>query len=193
MSDVGRVAEAEVCESGTCSVGALLVRGDRISFVSVEQVKRLGAKRSTKDGKVVWEPRVPPADVRVPRGYVLVHDTSGNLLSRCDLYVVKWHKRSLGSIEVPEDLPTSQLNAAKKYYGKSTPIRIGSVDIPEGPWKRIPGKISCIRYYRAGVDRDYYEHEFDPHVELYDCARPIAWRLPLPDGCVVDDRGFVRP
>lgn len=185
----GRVAEAEVCESGLCDVGNMLVRGDRVSFLSVERVKRSGAKREEVDGRVVWTPEMPKADVTLPKGYVVIHDTAGNLLSKCDLYIVKWHPNYGVSIS---DLPHQELADARKYYGDKTPIKVGSVDVPEGPWN-VVGHVQLIRYFRAGHDQDYYEHEFDPPVELYDCERPLAWRLPLPQGCVVDDRGFVWP
>lgn len=188
----GRVAEAEVCESGTCNVGNLLVRGDRVSFVSCEKWKRLktaGYRRREEGGRVIWTPRVPNSDVKLPRGHVVVHDTTGNLLSQCDLYIVKWHsKTGISSSELPHD----ELRVAREYYGDNVPIKCGSVDIPQGPWRKV-GKVKFIRYFRAGQQQDTYEHEYEPAVLLCDSSRPLAWRLALPIGCVVDDRGFVWP
>ena len=192
MTQPGRVAEAEVCETGMCDLGFMLIRGDRVSFVSEEKMTRLkaaGFKRVEENGRVIWTPRVPKADIVLPRGYVVVHDTHGVLLSKCDLYIVKWH--SSGGL-MPADLPHQQLKAAQSYYGAKTPIKCGQVDIPEGPWREL-GRVSFIRYFRAGEQQDNYEHEFDPPVDLCDTKQPLAWRLPLPEGCSVDDRGFVWP
>lgn len=190
---IPQIVEAEVCETGLCSVGHLLVRGDRVSFVSVEQVKKSGAKRTVKDGRVYWDPEPPKSDVKLETNYVVVHDPSGRLLSSCDLYIVKWHRLHMRASTDAEELSPEAVAAAKKYYGRNVAIRVGSVEIPEGPWSRIPGKMAMIRYRRYGVDADDYEHVWEPSVSVFDCAHPIAWRLPLPEGCVVDERGFVRP
>jgi len=188
----GRVAEAEICESGLCNVGNLLVRGDKVSFLSVEryqEFQKSGGSRREEDGRVIWEPEMPASDVVLPGGYVVVHDTTGNLLSKCDLYIVKWY--SLQGVSV-SDLPHRELSAARKYYGAKTPIKVGSVDVPDGSWSEV-GDVQFIRYFRAGHAQDTYEHMFDPPVKVYDCDSPLAWRLPLPEGCIVDDRGFVWP
>lgn len=190
---IAHVVEAEVCETGLCNIGHLLVRGDRVSFVSVEQLKRSGAKRKVVDGRVYWDPAPPKSDVTMERGYVVVHDTTNSLLSSCDLYIVKWHQIYTRDSSGLDEISPEALASAREYYGPKTPIRVGSVEMPEGPWSRIPGKMALIRYRRYGVDQDDYEHVWEPSVSLYDCARPIAYRLPLPEGCVVDERGFVRP
>ena len=184
-----KVVEAEVCSTGLCEIGHMLVRGDRVSFVSDEQVKKSGAKRKVVDGRVIWDPSPPRSDVVLPKGYVVVHDTSGRLLSSCDLYIVRFFSTTTSQ----EEVSSEAIAAAQKYYGRNTRISVGSVEIPEGPWKRISGKMSLIRYRRLGELADNYEHVWEPSVSLYDCRNPIAWRLPLPEGCVVDPRGFVRP
>jgi hypothetical protein len=193
VTQQGRVAEAEVCESGVCDVGNLLVRGDKVSFISEEKWKRLkaaGFKRTEEEGRVIWTPYMPAADVKLPRGYVVVHDTTGALLSKCDLYIVKWYSNSGAT---PSELPHDELKAARDYFGPDTPIKCGSVDIPpDKAWRKL-GRVRFIRYFRAGHQQDDYEHEFDPAVDLFDMKRPLAWRMPLPNGCVVDDRGFVWP
>lgn len=188
------IVEAEVCETGLCNLGHLLVRGDRVSFVSMEQLKKSGAKRTVnKDGRVIWDPGPPESDVTISRSYVVVHDTSGVLFSSCDLYIVRWHRLYTRDNSGMDEISPAALSAAQEYYGNKVPISVGSVEIPEGPWSRIPGKMALVRYRRYGVDQDDYEHVWEPAVSLYDCAQPIAWRLPLPEGCVVDERGFVRP
>jgi hypothetical protein len=189
VTQPGKVAEAEVCESGLCDVGNMLVRGDKVSFVSVERVRKSGAKRKEVDGRVIWTPEMPKADIELPRGFVVIHDTAGKLLSPCDLYIVKWYSNKGVAVS---DLPHDELASVREYYGAKTKIKVGLVEIPEGPWEKV-GRVQLIRYFRAGKAEDTYEHEFDPPVDLFDCARPLAWRLPLPQGCVVDDRGFVWP
>lgn len=184
------VVEAEVCSTGLCEIGHLLVRGDRVSFVSDEQVRKSGAKRRVQDGRVIWDPAPPKSDVVLPKNYVVVHDTSGTLLSRCDLYIVRYFSLPTSG---QDEISAGALSAARDYYGNDARIRVGSVEIPEGPWKKIPGKMGLIRYRRLGELADNYEHVWEPSVHLYDCRNPIAWRLPLPDGCIVDPRGFVRP
>lgn len=188
MSKV-HLVEAEVCETGLCQIGHLLVRGDRVSFVSDEQVKKSGAKRSVKDGRVYWDPAPPKSDVVLPRDYVIVHDPTGTLLSACDMFIVRFFSTTISK----ESISTDAVSAARQYYGKNLRLRVGSVELPEGPWKKIPGKMQMVRYRRAGDLADNYEHVWEPSVHLYDCRKPIAWRMPLPEGCVVDARGFVRP
>ena len=184
------LVEAEVCDSGLCQIGHLLVRGDRVSFVSDEQAKKSGAKRSVKDGRVHWDPEPPKSDVMsIPKGYVVVHDATGTLLSPCDMYIVQFISTTSGQDEISAE----SISAARQYYGKNVRIKVGQVELPEGPWKKIPGKMSMVRYRRAGDLADSYEHVWDPSVSLYDCKNPIAWRMPLPEGCIVDPRGFVRP
>lgn len=184
------LVEAEVCESGLCQIGHLLVRGDRVSFVSDEQAKKSGAKRTVRDGRVYWDPEAPKSDVKsIPPGYVVVHDATGTLLSSCDMYIVRFISTTSGQDEISAEA----ISAAREYYGKNVRIKVGQVELPEGPWKRISGKMNMVRYRRAGDLADSYEHVWDPSVSLYDCENPIAWRMPLPEGCIVDPRGFVRP
>lgn len=185
----GQIAEATACAEGVCETAHVLVRGTHIEFLSVEQVRRSGATRAVQEGDVIWSPRTPPADIRFPRGFVLVHDTTGRLLEKCDLYVVKW--RPGGAKNAPSDV----LADAREYFvdqsGRALPIRYGSVEIPAGSWSKI-ARVKYIRYRRAGRIKPM-EHEYQVPVDLRYCRRPLAWRLPLPDGCVVDDRGFVWP
>lgn len=178
---VARVAQTEVCDSKTCWQGHLLVRGDKISFVSTEQVKEVGYH--------ALDPDAMPADIELPGNYVLVHDTAGELLNRCDLYVVRWYPDSGRSVH--KNLASKALRDARAYFGDGSTIKLGSVDIPEGPWKR-EAKVKCIRYRRHGYDK-LFEHTYDTPVDLFTTDSPLAWRVSLPAGCIVDERGFVRP
>lgn len=195
MTEAGRIAEATVCDARGCYSSHFLVRGTRIEFLSVEALRKSGAKREVRndgpggEGQVYWSPRMPPADIRLPPSYVLVHDTVGALLSKCDLYVVRW--RRSGSKEMSKDI----LDDAREYFvngsNQQLPLSYGSVEIPEGPWHR-ESRVALIRYRRPGFAKPF-EHAYEPNVDVYYSERPLAWRLPLPAGCVVDSHGFVWP
>lgn len=176
-----RLAQTKICESGYCELGDLLVRGDQISFVSTEQVRAVGRHK--------LDPVAMPSDVVLPDDYVLVHDPVGTLLNKCDLYVVRW--RNATRNRAPTVRP-ELLRSARAYFGSGSRITRGTVDIPKGPWHRV-AKVQFIRYRREGDDSNPYEHEYDVPVSLLDSTRPLAWRLPLPEGCIVSARGFVRP
>jgi hypothetical protein len=148
------------------SDATLVMRGDEVSFVRA-------------DDKEI---------VKLPKEWQLVHDSSGKYLRNCDIFVLSPSK---------SDTPLSKtdkgvLNSAKEHYGKSTRLHAGSVDIPEGPWHRL-AKVTHIRYKRLGAKRGRYQHSYKFPVWLYYCEDPLAWKIALPDGCVVNHRGFVFP
>lgn len=173
----GRVAITEVCDEVSCQQSQLLVRGDRISFVSVEQVKKVG--------RYPLDEEKMPSDVFLPEDFVVVHDTAGILFDRCHMHIVKWRKGRKRTMNGSDP-------DVSKYFGKNAEIQVGDVEIPQGPWKKR-GKIAFIRYRRTGNLKGNYEHDFDPCVFLYSTQRPLSWKLRLPNGCIVDERGFVRP
>jgi hypothetical protein len=178
-----RIAEAEVCNARECDIVHFLVRGDAISLVSTEQVQRRGGLARFREANNT-HPRLP-ADIRIPRGFVLVHDSAGRILSKCDIYILRWHK---GGRKRPHD---ADLAMARDYFGSDANLGSGKVEIPDGKWARV-ARVQLIRYRRPGF-RKPFEHKYDPVVDLFMSERPLAWRLPLPEGCVVDSRGFVRP
>lgn len=204
-----RVAEA--CTAVACA--HLLVRGDRIEFVSAEHLRRVGGFKELKDGQkppagwvpvenekgfVYWS---PPSDIRLPTNYVLVHDAAGAVFPRCELFVVRWRGRG-GSPRVDSE----DMKYAREYYGERTRIVRGSVDVPSGPWKRI-ASVRAVRYRRQSIPDHLrapgenktreLEHAFKsvamPSTVLYSTRGPLAWKLSLPNGCIIDDRGFIVP
>jgi hypothetical protein len=181
----GKLASSVVCEDGTCNAANLLVRGDKISFVSLEQVAKVG--------EYELDEKKMPSDLWLPRGHVLVHDTTGVALDRCDLYVVKWHTKTTNKAHRLNPAPSEEeLEAARTYFGSDGRFMRGAVDIPKGPWQ-LHSQVRFIRYQRVGTHSGSYEHKYEVPVDLLYCKRPLAWRLPLPSGCVVDARGFVYP
>lgn len=174
-----RLAEVEVCDDRSCQSTHMMVRGDHLSFVSVEQARRVG--------DYPLDDRKMPSDIKLPPSYVLVHDTSGVIFSRCELYIVRWFSGNDG-IAVDKRVA----NTARAYFGTDD-VNIGSIEIPSGPWQRM-AKMKYIRYRRQGHLQDNYEHPYDPPVYLYSTkSGPKAWKLSLPNGCIVDHRGFVKP
>lgn len=145
-----------------------MVRGTQVSFL------RPGDGDSEEDGIIL------------PPSYGIVHDVSGQYLRPCDIYFLRFQKTG-GRIE-DENL----IEDLKDYYGEYSDLSKGTVDIPMGPWVRI-ASVRNIRYYRAGNLRGHYEHPFSQNVLLYQCDRPLSWRLRLPDDCEVTAHGFVRP
>lgn len=179
-SNGARIAQATVCEGDVCETSDLLVRGDQIQFVSVEQVREVGDHP--------LDELAMPSDIRLKSNFVLVQDTSGLLFDRCHMHIVRWHgvRRSLQSVRA------NSVQVARQYFGNGIPISVGEVEVPEGPWQRV-AKVKYIRYRRYGYAKANYEHPFNPPVFLYATQRPLAWKLKLPNGCIVDERGFVRP
>lgn len=176
-----RLAQTRICDAGYCEAGDLLVRGDRISFVSTEQIRKVGRHK--------LDPVAMPSDVKLPNSYVVVHDPTETLLNKCDMYFVRWRNVSRNRVlTVHPEL----MKIARAYFGSGSEISRGTVDIPKGPWHR-ECEVQFIRYRREGDDSNHYEHEYDVPVRLMYTTRPLAWRLPLPEGCVVNAHGFVRP
>lgn len=173
---------ARACDDNTCT--HLLVRGDRIEFISVEQARAVGC------GPLVCPPKLNesamPSDIRLPRDFVLVHDESGEVFPRCELWILRWRNSNGHASEVQGPAEAT----ARAYFGRNN-WRVGAVEIPQGPWEPLT-KIRLVRYRRPGYDNGF-EHLFQQDVMLYYSPRPLAWKLSLPNGCVVNSHGFVRP
>jgi hypothetical protein len=159
----------------------LIVRGDRVIFI------RAGAEPLNPQDK--GRERYKPADeVKPPPGFVLVHDPKGEILERCDFYVLPYQKLRNNCTRIAQDVR----NIALGYYGRSAKLQTGDVDIPDGPWHRVC-EIGLIRYRRHGKHAGHFQHPYEFPVGLFDCTKPLAWRLELPTGCSVTDHGFEWP
>ncbi len=191
MTERGVIAEATECDTGACYTRHVIVRGHNVKFVSEEQVRRSGARRyvrptgPNRENEVYWQPRIPRADVTFPTGFVVVP----GLLDRCDFYIVRLHRG--GAKNAPADV----IEDAKSYfidqYDRPMQLEYGEVEIPEGPWRKL-ARVRLIRYKRRGFAKPF-EHLYDPPVEVQYSERVLGYRLPLPDGCIVDDHGFRWP
>jgi hypothetical protein len=146
----------------------LLVRGDLVSF-------------ALEGGAVV----------QVPKHFGLVHDTTGECFSKCKLFVCQYRLGGAGG-----DIGRGRAaTVAGEYFGDTRTCRAGSVAIPRGPWQRI-GVVEHVYYARYGSRKGYYEHGFkttEPRVTLHKQRSGKSLLLDLPDGCIVNWRGFVWP
>jgi len=187
---------ATACDESQCT--ELLVRGDKVSFVSLEQAEEVGCYSPSCD--LHRDDEAMPSDIdTIPKDFVLVHDTEAAILPKCELYVLRWRGTR-------RDASGALPSAVTEYFGKERP-RSGGVEIPDGPWKKVC-KVRFIRYTRYGVAVDPedktkivmrsggkipFEHGYDPPVDLHVCKRPLAWKLSLPDSCVITAHGFISP
>lgn len=155
------------------SLSRVVIRGREISFFEV------GTKRR----------------IDVPDGFFLVHDVSGKTFRACDVYAV----RAYGSA-IPITTSDPAAEAAKKWFGADVELVGHRVDVPRSGWKR-EAQIDAIWYRRDAAKGlllheldGPYQHVYDPPVWLYRTrSGPRAWRIALPEGCIVDERGFVDP
>ncbi len=125
-----------------------------------------------------------------PQDYLIVHDVSGAQRRSCDFYVCKQTPLRSHSRHASDDA----IDAAKKWFGGSGSVVGRGVELPNPPWQRA-AQIDAIWYRRHAVSglAGRYEHPYSPSVPLYVSSKPHGWRIALPDGCTVDERGFVYP
>jgi len=154
----------------------LLVRGDVVSCV-------------LDDGRTV----------EFPESWGLVHDVSGKCVDRCEILVCPYTLTNTKSVALPPDIH----DAALGYWGEGYELKAGLVELPRGPWDRV-GRIVRVYYDRYGELASPYQHPFkdvDDTAVLYRQRRGQkygrsthkAFRISLPDGCVVNAHGFVWP
>lgn len=151
--------------------------------------------------------------VRIPKNFGVVRDPIGKHLNRCDVYLCayKISSKPLGTI------PQGIAKVVAAYWSADTELVRVTVEIPKGPWHRL-GVVETIHYVRYDADHKEdvpedkkrsgpFWHDFDgsegpwiytfsdrdPTVVLYESRCMHAFKLDLPDGCIINDRGFVWP
>jgi hypothetical protein len=154
----------------------------------------------------------PGRYVHAPAYNGLVHDRDGTKLPRCDVFVVNY------KVKVRHLTPSAD---ARAYFGPTYPLAgVELAPIPNGGWKYI-GRVSEIRYTRPArrpgddrykqakaaapffhpfnkpklIDRLNRKSQLRLHFEkpcdLYKSGS--VYRLVTPNGCVINERGFVTP
>jgi hypothetical protein len=144
-------------------------------------------------------------EIASPASAGMLYDHSGADWPRCSLLVTRFRGYT-------HDVDKRELGAARDYFGRNAEIGAGTVDLPPksfAAWTRV-GEVSEIFYGRAGTKAPgRFRHRFhkprgmwkvifffkgraakDP-VVLYKTRN--AYRLELPSGCMIDDRGIAVP
>jgi hypothetical protein len=167
------------CE-GACELDdtVLLVRGDIVSY-------------ELADGRFVEH----------PESWGLVHDPVGSCVDPCEIFVCPYTLVSQSRTPLPHHISET----AREYWGDGYELKSGSVVIPKGPWDRV-GRIVRVYYDRYGELASKYQHPFKDvegdEAFLYRQKRSQsfgpagshkAYRISLPDGCVINAHGFVWP
>jgi hypothetical protein len=156
----------------------VVMRGDARSKVADSIAKSLGEA----------------APIVCPKEFVVVHDVSGKQRRSCDFYICRQTSLPSGN-SAGRHAAQEAVVAAKKWFGADEPTRGRGVELPDPPWQRGP-QIDEIWYRRHAVEglSGRYEHPYKPSVPLYVSSQARdGWRIALPDGCIVDHRGFVYP
>lgn len=135
-----------------------------------------------------------------PAKFGMLHDAAGRYWPSCSLLIAPFQN---GTIEVDE---------GADYFGKNAAVYEGRVELPEknlSRWDEI-GTVSQVFYERTGTKYPgYYKHAFnkprgmqkivalfkkrvaESPVTLFELGE--CFRLELPKGCLIDDRGIVLP
>jgi hypothetical protein len=133
--------------------------------------------------------------IKCPARDGMIHDPTGRAWPRCRVLVGPF-RRSRREIE-----PTKEM---VKYYGKDYRPTAATVTLPRGEKKTKLGEVVMIYYLRLGTRAPYgFHHPFKNEskflgavlrrhpAHLYEVGN--FYELVLPDGCIVDDRGYVFP
>jgi hypothetical protein len=124
-------------------------------------------------------------EIRLPRGYGIIHDPEGKALPRCEVF--------FGPVKKTKRIAANPSSKVRRYFGSKYTPKEGVVDVPSGPWHSV-GDANEILYERTKGSQyagNYFHpfKRFPPTVSK--CGR--YYRVSLKDGCIVDDRGFVFP
>lgn len=162
-------------------------RSKPIDFV----VASMRSRSPSPTSKRVFKMLGKDAPILLPEKNVVVHDISGEQRRSCDFYICE-QMGGGGSDSAPTDAAVA---AAKRWSGTVGKVSLQKVALPDPPWQ-FAAQIDAIWYRRDAVEGlgGRYAHPYSPSVALYRSQRqPGGWRIALPDGCIVDERGYVSP
>lgn len=143
--------------------------------------------------------------LEAPARHGMLFDATGRDWPACSLLVAPFEQGR-------RDADERELSGGgKAYFGKSASVRAGAIELPDRSlrgWQER-GEVSEVYYQRAGTRAPgRYRHKFhaptgllrvvfalksaakEPAI-LYSMGR--MYRLELPKGCIIDDRGIVLP
>lgn len=150
-----------------------------------------------KGTRIIFELAGDAGDIKPPGSYGMLHDPQGKA----------WPYRSLlvGPFRHGGKAPDNEVTTeARKYLGRSHNVKKGSVSLPSrsGPWEKL-GEVAVLYYYRGGSRAPGgMRHKFGKaslaklmlgHGKAHLSRCGNWYRLNLPKGAVVDDRGIVWP
>ncbi len=147
----------------------MLLRGNRITLIADDDVSSFD----------------------IPADYWMLWDKSGRILRRCDVYILRCSQVSMRNVE----FDPSDLSEAEDYWGSRDRWRGYGFDIPGGPWKKVC-KLARVGYRRGRTGNWMHPGPSEPpldHPVWLEESPGQAWRLRMPNGCVLDDRGFIFP
>lgn len=154
-------------------------------------VSSMRSKHPSPTSKQVLKMLGKDAPILLPEKNVVVHDISGEQRRSCDFYICE-QITGRASGRAPTDAAVA---AAKRWSGNVGKVSLQKVALPDPPWQ-FAAQIDAIWYRRDAVEGlgGRYAHPYSPSVALYRSQRqPGGWRIALPDGCIVDERGYVSP
>lgn len=145
-------------------------------------------------------------EIAPPKRAGMLHDYTGRAWPKCSLLIQRFD----GYVDDPD---SRELSDAKDYFGRDAvdDIGVGEIELPPrglSHWREI-GEVKEIFYDRAGTKAPgYFRHRFHKPRGLWRLihffkrsaklpvicyARRGAYRLDLPEGCIIDDRGIALP
>lgn len=147
----------------------MLLRGNRVSLVA-------------DDDETTFD---------LPDHFWMVWDKSGRILRRCDVFILPCKQVSSRNVE----FDPSDVAEAEDYWGPRDRWVAWQFDLPKGPWKKV-ARLARIGYRRGRTGNWMHpgpsEAPLEQPVTLYE-SPGVGYRIRMPDGCVLDDRGFIFP
>lgn len=128
-------------------------------------------------------------EIQLPSAFGMVHDPDGIVMDRCTVLVLLYTHVAHGELPITH----AERKAAEKYFGNDYEAVRVLVDFPTPLWI-LAGNVRAIEYARKGQRRGRRRHLFKGEATRLFAHRTLrAFKLVLPDGCVLDARGFVDP
>jgi hypothetical protein len=129
----------------------------------------------------------------------MLYDGSGHYWPRCSLLIA------------PFENGTSETDDGRDYFGRDSAVYEGRINLPPRSlksWRNL-GEIKDVYYDRAGTKANGpFHHAFHKPRGVWKLIWPFKrkthgpailyaykgfYRIELPEGCIVDDRGIVLP